>query len=120
MIHLTQKRRASDQVSTATAAIRIYVGAALFLCTLTVIAVVALAIYAPKGDTTSNTVVGITGAITLMLVVAGINAMAKAVNGRVTQLLDTKAEAERAKGVIEGLQQNPVINLDKPTEPDRS
>lgn len=116
MIKIGQSRRASDEIKTSTQAIRIYVFAGVFLCTVTLVAVVLLAIYAPNNPTVITAVFAATSSLTFILIFGGMSAMGSSVDGRMTQLVDTKAEAERAKGVIEGLQQNPLIDIAKPKE----
>lgn len=103
-------RRAIDSVATAPAVGRYVIGA---VCTAAICAaaVVLLAVYAPDNATAINTVVGVMGPIIWALLGLGQHKIALGTDGKVTQLIETKAAQQRAEGFIEGLRENPDTNI---------
>lgn len=109
----TASRRAADLRPSSN--VRLFVLGAIFTCVFTVVAVVYLSIKAPTNTAAITTVLGITTPIMIGLLGAGIHGIATNVDGRLTQLIEMTAQKEHLQGLVEGLVENPGVNLtDKP------
>lgn len=99
-------------ITTETSLSKFCILGAIYVCVLTVIAVVALAIFQPVNTASAiTTVIGITSPIITGLLAFGVHGLVTAVDGRVTQLIEATAEKEHVKGAIEGLAANPKTNV---------
>lgn len=81
-------RRVDDRMSM----VRIFIGGAISMCGLTVVAVVTLALARPESGSTMATVIGFTTPVTMGLLAAGLQGIHKGIEGRFSQLLVTTAE----------------------------
>lgn len=95
----------------AASAVKWYVLLVFGLAFLTVSAVVTLSILAPNNPGAITTVIGITSPIFVSLLGGGLYKMAVGTDGKLNQILRITAEKERARGIIEGLKQNPDTNI---------
>jgi uncharacterized membrane protein len=98
-------------ITPGTANMRIYVTLSVIVCSITVAAVVILAIVQPNNTAAIATIIGLTTPITMTLLAAGLHGMSTSLDGRMTQLLQATAEKEHVKGVVEGLVANPKTNI---------
>lgn len=113
-IEVDTNRRASDLRPKSH--VKLFIFSAIFVCMLTVLAVSVLAIVVPNNANIIATVLGITMPIMGGLLAAGLHGIAKNVDGKMEQLLTMTAQKERLQGLVEGLAENPHVNLDKTKE----
>lgn len=106
-----EERRAT--VVGATQTVKLYVIAVVITAFGTIAAVIGLAVFVPSNPTLIPVVVGITAPIILALIAGGQHSMAVAMDGKLSHLLRVTGEKERAQGLVEGLKENPNINLNK-------
>lgn len=105
-------RRASD-LKPSTSNVRLFVIGAILMCVITVVAVVLLSVLVPMNTAVISVVIGITTPISMALLAAGLHGIAVNVDGKMTQLIDMTAKKERLQGLVEGLAENPTVNLTK-------
>lgn len=99
-------------VTTASETVRFYVTCAIVVATLTITAVLVVAILVPDNTGVVATIIGITSPLLLALIAAGFHAQAVSINGKLSQLIKATAEKEHMKGVVEGLKENPRTNIE--------
>lgn len=99
-------------IAPASSSVRLIVGGAIFVCVITVVAVVIVAaMQPPNALQVIGTILGVTTPVTLGLLGAGLNGMSASIDGRMTQLLQVTAEKERMTGMVDGLSVNPNVPL---------
>jgi len=103
------ERRAT--VTGATSTVKLYVTGAVVMAAMTIGGVLGAVALAPNNPTIIPTIVGITSPIILALLGGGLHGMAVSIDGKMSQLLRATAEKEHAKGLIEGLKENPKTNI---------
>lgn len=93
----------------ATATVRLYVIAVVVMAMTTIAAVVAVAVFMPAAQSANviTAIIGVTAPIILALLAGGQHSMSVAMDGKLSQIVRATAERERARGVIEGLKDNP-------------
>lgn len=92
---------------------KFYILCAIALAALTVVAVVVVVALQPTNYMPLVTIiVGITSQMILGLLAAGGLGVVKVIDGNQTKLLHAIARKERAEGTLEGLKQNPSINIE--------
>lgn len=104
-------RRASDLKPPSN--VKLYIFSAIFVCVVTVGAVSTLAVLVPNNAAIIATVLGITMPIISGLLLAGLHGIAVNVDGLTTKIIDITAQKERVAGFVEGLAENPTVNLKK-------
>lgn len=105
------EERRSDVINSRST-VKLYIGAAVGLAIVTIGAVVTLAIMVPNNAAVITVVIGITSPLILSLLGAALHSVATVVDGQMKQLLRTTADKERAQGLIEGLKENPKVNIE--------
>lgn len=105
-------RRVTDNAPSVASTMKFFVGSAIFLCMVTVIAVVVVITLVPNPTVYVAMIIGITTPITTALLAAGLQGVALTIDGKMSQLLEATAQKERLSGVIEGLKENPKVNLE--------
>lgn len=100
-------------VTSATETVRFYVTCAIVVAALTMSAVLVVAILVPENTSVIATIIGISSPLLLALIAAGFHAQSVSINGKLAQLIKATAEKEHMKGIVEGLQENPKINISK-------
>jgi len=98
-------------VAGAASAVKWYVIGIVGMALVTIAAVVLLAIYVPDNPTIIATVIGVTSPIILTLLGFGQRAMAVAVDGKLSLLMQASEDKARLEGKLEGLEQNPKTNI---------
>lgn len=101
-------------IVSAFTASRFYIVATILLAVVTVAAVMTIVLLNPTNPNLAliNIIVGITGPImAAMLGGAGIGVL-KVLDGHQSQLMAAIAQKERAQGVIQGLKENPNVNIE--------
>lgn len=78
---------------------RLFVAAVLGCCLITVISILAIALFGKPGDTSTGTIIiGIMTPITMAFLGAAVYGVYHATNSRLTQLLDVTASSSLAEG----------------------
>lgn len=108
---MLSRRRAADHLPSTTSNMKFFVGSAIFLSVTTVVAVVTVTALVPGNTSIVTTIVGITTPITMALLAAGLHGLSVTIDGKMSQLLEATAQKERLGGIIEGLKENPKVNL---------
>lgn len=104
------ERRVS--VISATQALKWYVVGIVFMAAMTIGGVIGALYVAPDNPVAVPTIIGVTSPIILMLLGLGQRAMAVTQDGKLSRLLRESEDRARAEGLIEGLKENPNVNIE--------
>jgi xanthine/uracil permease len=104
-------RRATDNVPAATGAVTIYAKLAVFLVAFTIVAIISARMLIPDDTGLVVSIIGVG-----ILTIQGLNSMmhknqATASDGRFEQLLVSRTNEARYEGLVEGLKENPDVNI---------
>jgi hypothetical protein len=101
-------------IVSAFSAARFYIVATVLVAMLTVGAVLAIVMINPAQPNMAliNIIVGITGPLMAALLTGMGHGILKVLDGHQSQLMAAIAQKERAQGVIQGLKENPNVNIE--------
>lgn len=110
-IEVDTNRRWSDQVPLSSSKTGWFIVGTVFTCVMTLAAVVYLSIKMPNPQASIATVVGLATPILFGLLGAAVHGLSVNIDGKLTKLVDEKAQKERLIGTLQGMAENPEVTV---------
>ena len=95
-----------DRVRESMSNVKLYIGGAIVVCVITGVLVTIIAVIRPENTAMVNILVGVLTPVIMGLMAAGLQGIHRGVDGRLSQLLKSTAEASRMHGRAEVIRQS--------------